>query len=283
MMAAKIVPCGSGRRHSLKGRRAMAKRAMKARIIVLILAGLSLTGCAGIIRDRIFQPQPLTATPVTWRAEAPQTVTATTGDGLVLEGYYWPAEPGNDRLLISFHGNGYNHLVGASRAEPFRAGGHGVLVASYRGYGDNPGRPSEAALLIDGAAWMDKAQELVPNGRRYLFGHSLGGAVALAMAGRYRVEGVATLGAFTSMTAMVPAIARGSLKDRFDNLAAIGRVTAPVFLYHGTNDQIVPFASAKQLREASADKAIVIPLEGGGHHVPMDRLATLVWSNFGAR
>lgn len=113
MMAAKIVPYGSGRRHSLKGRRPMAKRAMQARISVLILAALSLTGCSGIIRNRIFQPQPLTATPVTWRAEAPQTVTATTRDGLVLEGYYWPAEPGNDRLLISFHGNGYScGLVG---------------------------------------------------------------------------------------------------------------------------------------------------------------------------
>lgn len=252
---------------------------MKARI-VLIVAALSLAGCAGIIRDRIFRPEPLNATPVTWATEAPQPITATTTDGLVLHGYYWPAEPGNNTLLISFHGNGFNQLVGAVRAEPFRSGGHGVLVASYRGYGDNPGRPSEEGLLLDGAAWMDKAEELAPTEKRYLFGHSLGGAVALAMAGMYRVDGVATLGAFASMTAMVPGIARGSLKDRFDNLESIGKVSAPIFLYHGTNDQIVPFSSAQQLHEASGAKAKVIPLEGGGHHVPMDRLANLIWSNF---
>lgn len=255
---------------------------MKARIVLLV-AALSLAGCAGIIRDRIFRPEPLGATPVTWASEAPQPMTVTTADGLVLHGYYWPGEGGNNTLLISFHGNGFNHLVGAARAEPFRAGGHGVLVASYRGYGDNPGRPTEEGLLRDGAAWMDKAEELAPTGKRYLFGHSLGGAIALEMAGRYRVDGVATLGAFASMTSMVPAIARGSLKDRFDNLEAIARVSAPTYLYHGTNDQIVPFSSAQQLYQASGTKAKIIPLEGAGHHVPMDRLADLVWSNFAAQ
>jgi pimeloyl-ACP methyl ester carboxylesterase len=255
---------------------------MKARII-LLAAALSLTGCAGIIRDRIFQPEPLSASAVAWTTEAPQAITATTSDGLVLHGYYWPAEPGNNTLLISFHGNGFNHEVGALRAEPFRSGGQGVLVASYRGYGNNPGQPSEEGLLLDGAAWMEKAEELVPTGKRYLFGHSLGGAVALSMAGKYRVDGVATLGAFASMTAMVPAIARGFLKDRFDNLEAIRKVNAPIFLYHGTNDQIVPFSAAQQLHQASGAKATVISLEGGGHHVPMDRLANLVWTNFAAQ
>ena len=252
---------------------------MSARIV---LAGLLvvLAGCSGVVRDQIFQPQPLSETPVTWTAGAPQEITATTSDGLTLHGYYWPAAPGNDTLLIAFHGNGFNQLVGAGRAEPFRSGGHGVLVASYRGYGGNPGEPSEQGLLLDGAAWMDKAAELAPSARHYVFGHSLGGAVALAMAGRHRVAGVATLGAFTSMTAMVPAVARSSLQDRFDNLAAIRAVTAPVFLYHGTADETVPFAAAQALKEAGGGEVTVVPLEGGGHHVPMDRLAALVWSNF---
>ena len=248
--------------------------------IVFLFAIVALTGCAGLLRDRIFQPQPLAETSVEWVTDPPQAVTVTTADGLALGGYYWPAEPGTDSLLVAFHGNGFNQLVGAARAEPFRSGGHGVLVASYRGYGDNPGTPSETGLLLDGAAWMEKAEELEPTGRRYVFGHSLGGAIALAMGGRYDVDGVATLGTFTSMTAMVPAIARASLEDRFDNLAAIGRVSAPVYLYHGTQDRSVPFTAAGELQRASGGRAAVVPLEGGGHHVPMDRLAPLVWSNF---
>ena len=244
-------------------------------MVVLITAG-----CSGLVRNRIFQPQTLSETPVSWTTSAPENLSVQTADGLTLDGYYWPADPGNRTLIVSFHGNGFNQLVGAERAEPFRTGGHGVLVASYRGYGSNPGRPSEDGLMLDGDAWMKKAAELAPTSKRYVFGHSLGGAVALAMAGKHPVDGVATLGTFTNMAAMVPSIARGSLQDRFDNLAAIREIEAPIYLYHGTNDQLVPFASAETLRAAGGDNVTVVPLERGGHHVPMALLAELVWKIF---
>ena len=254
---------------------------MSHKLFAIVLA-VALAGCSGVIRDRIFQPSPLSETPVSWRGEAPREISVKTADGLTLSGYYWPARTPDAPLLVYFHGNGFNQLVGAARAEPFASGGRGVLVASYRGYGDNPGNPSEAGLMQDGAAWMEKAAELAPAARRYVFGHSLGGAVALEMAARYSVAGAATLGTFTSMTDMVPAIARGSLEDRFDNLAAIAKVDEPVFLYHGTADEIVSFASAGRLREAGGKNVSVVPLEKGRHHVDMTRLADLVWTNFDA-
>lgn len=252
-----------------------------ARLLPVAMIALALAGCAGIVRDRIFQPMPIEQTPVQWRTAAPQPVNVMTSDGLALSGYYWaPRDPGKD-VIVYFHGNGFNQLVGAARAEPLALDGHGVLVASYRGYGGNPGKPAEVGLARDADAWIAKAQELAPRSRRYLFGHSLGGAVALSTATRHEVDGVATLGRFTSMTAMVPAIARGSLDDRFDNLANISRVAAPVWLYHGTKDQVVPFAMAQQLEAAGAEgRVTVVPLEDGGHHVPMEKLAPVVWANF---
>ena len=121
----------------------------------------------------------LAETAVQFAGEAPQDVNASTADGLDLAGYYWPAKAGNDTLVVYFHGNGYNQLVGAARAEPLRKGGHGVLVASYRGYGDNPGVPSEEGLFADAEAWMAEARELAPGADVYLFGHSLGVALKL--------------------------------------------------------------------------------------------------------
>ena len=246
-------------------------------IMVLLLAAMALGGCAGTIRDRIYQPIPLAETPVEFAGEAPQSVSTTTADGLVLQGYYWPAEEGDDTLVVYFHGNSFNQLVGAKRAEPLRAGGHGVLVASYRGYGGNPGSPSEAGLFTDGEAWLAEARRLAPDARIFLFGHSLGGAVALEMAARQDVTAVATLGTFARMADQAPALARGLVPDRFDNVAAIARVSEPVLLLHGTEDAVVDPAAATELEAAATGPVTLVRLTGAGHQVDLARIAERLW------
>ena len=247
------------------------------RFVPVLVAAFAFAGCAGLIRDRIYKPVPIAQTPVSFAGEAPKPVSVTSPDELQLEGYYWPAATGNDTLVVYFHGNGFNQLVGARRAEPLKTGGHGVLVASYRGYGGNPGKPSEQGLISDAEAWMAKARELAPESRLYLFGHSLGGAVALKMAARHPLAGVATLGTFARLADVAPPIARKILPDRFDNLQTISRVKAPIYLLHGTNDQIVPFAAAARLQKASGGRAVVVPLRDAGHHIPLDKIAPRVW------
>ncbi len=245
--------------------------------LALLVAATALAGCAGTIRDRIYQPVPVAQTPVAFVGVPPQEVSATTADGLSLGGYYWPAERGNETLVVYFHGNSFNQLVGAARAEPLAAGGHGVLVACYRGYGGNPGSPTEAGLFADGEAWMATARALAPGAKIYLFGHSLGGAVALEMAARHDVAAVTTLGAVSRLADVAPSFARGVLPDRFDNLAAIARVSEPVFLLHGTEDTVVPPQSADALVAASGGRAQLIRLTGAGHQVPLTSLSERLW------
>ena len=249
-----------------------------SRLVIACLAAASLAGCAGVMRDRIYQPVALAETPVTFAGEAPAPVSVTTADGLALRGHYWAPAPGNDTLVVYFHGNGFNQLVGAARAEPLRAGGHGVLVASYRGYGGNPGAPSEAGLMADAEAWLAEARRRAPGARIYLFGHSLGGAMALEMAARHEVAGVATLGTFARLADQAPAVARGMLPDRYDNVAAIARVEEPVLLIHGTGDQVVAFAVAEELERASGGRALLARLPGAGHQVDLALLAERIWA-----
>jgi fermentation-respiration switch protein FrsA (DUF1100 family) len=243
----------------------------------LLAAALLLAGCAGFARERIYRPQPIAAAPPAWPAAVPRPVTARTADGLALEGYYWPPATGGRDILVFFHGNAGNRRTAALMAEPLARSGNGVLVASYRGYGGNPGHPSEAGLIADGAAFLALARHLQPEGRLYLVGWSMGGAVALELAGRTPVDGVATIGAFSRLADAAPAIARPFLPDRFDNLAAIRRVTAPVYLFHGTSDEVVPYAQAERLRQASGGRATIVTIEGAGHRPDLARLADTIW------
>jgi fermentation-respiration switch protein FrsA (DUF1100 family) len=240
---------------------------------------LTLASCASAVRSRIYLPEPMPAQ-VSWTGRAPEEVTATTADGLTLRGYYWAPRAGED-LILYFHGQSGNRYTAAQRAAPLAAGG-GLLVASYRGYGDNPGTPDEAGLYADARAFLALARTLAPNSRIYLLGFSLGGALALHTAAEEEVAGVITLNAFAALRDVAPPLARGVLPDRFDNRAAIARVAEPILLLHATADEVVPFAQAKALQAVAADRVRLLRLEGSGHAADFETLAPVIWENIRA-
>ncbi len=261
----------------------MPYRILQAFVLCLLGIGImpvASPATAGPVSDRVYQPVALADTRVEFRGPPPQAITVKTADGLTLDGAYWPPDDGVDQVVIVFHGNSYNHMVSAYRAEPLRVGGRGVLIASYRGYGDNPGKPSEAGLYSDAEAWIAQAAELAPDSRLYLFGFSLGGAVAIEMAARHEFSGVATLGAFTRLKDMVPGIARALVTERYDNLARIGAVEEPLLLMHGTKDEVVDPEAVAKLEAAGGPNVVRINLVGGEHWVPLDQLAPRIWAQW---
>lgn len=237
---------------------------------------LTLASCASTVDSRLYLPEPMPAS-VTWSGRAPEEVTATTADGLKLRGYYWPPRPAGGDLILFFHGQSGNRYKAARMAAPL-AGGGGLLVADYRGYGDNPGKPDEAGLYADARAFLSLARALAPGSRIYLLGFSLGAAPALRTAAEEEVAGVVTIGAFAGLADVAPWIARGALRGRFDNRAAIARVAEPVLLFHAVADELVPFAQAQAL-QALAQRPRLLRLEGSGHAVDLEFLAPIIWEN----
>ena len=127
-----------------------------------------------------------------------QTVTYRTGDGLDLQAWYRRPDDGLPTLVM-FHGNGGQHGHRAPSMLPYMERGYGVLLAGYRGYGGNPGSPTEDGFYADGRAALDwLATQGTGPGAVVLYGESLGSGVAVQMAAERPVAGLMLQAPFTS-------------------------------------------------------------------------------------
>jgi uncharacterized protein len=223
---------------------------------------LPLAAC-GLDRALLYFPDRLRPALGAVGVPAAREVRLATADGLDLLAWYLPpAEPGRP-VLAYFHGNGGHIGYRAERLRRFARAGLGVLFLEYRGYGGNPGKPSEAGLYADARAGLDfLAAEGVAPDRLVLYGESLGGGVAVEMATEREIAALVLEAPFTSVAAVgrhhYPFLPVDLvLRDRFNSAAKIGAVRAPLLVLHGERDTIVPpefgralFAAAPEPKEA---------------------------------
>ncbi|WP_245442541.1 alpha/beta hydrolase [Methylobacterium terrae] len=194
-----------------------------------------------------------------------------TADGERLRALWLPPAPGAG-MVVSFHGNASLPEWHAERfaAGPWRAHGWGVMAPAYRGYPGSTGRPSEAGLIADGLAALAEARRRAPGAPVLLHGHSLGAAVAVAVAARIGAAGVRGLyleAPFDSMTAMVRHHFRflpaGLLADTWRSDRAIGTVAVPILIVHGESDPVIPEKYGARLARAAGADFVAVP----GDHV----------------
>jgi fermentation-respiration switch protein FrsA (DUF1100 family) len=220
-------------------------------------------------------PEPLDAGRLSALADF-ELVETVTGDGLTLRHLWLPPRDPGAGVVVSFHGNGGN--AGGRAEKMLRAlpAGQGLLLVEYRGYAGNPGRPSEAGLLSDADSalrWLEARG--IDHPRWRLYGESLGSGVATqlaaaeAAAGR-PVAGVALEAPFTSIAAAaqhhywyVPAL--WLMRDRFDSLARIDGIGAPLLIVHGRLDRVVPYAMGERLLAAARPPKRLLAVERGQH------------------
>lgn len=185
-------------------------------------------------------------------------VSLTTADGLSLLSWYLPPREGRP-VILYFHGNGGNIGYRAARIERFGGEGYGVLLVGYRGYGGNPGTPSEAGFRDDArAAWDFLERQGIAGGRLVLYGESLGTGVAVEVAATREIAGLILESPFTSIAALaqyhypyVPAALL--IWDRFDSLSRIAKVKAPILVLLGGRDGIVPDRFSRALLAAAPE------------------------------
>jgi fermentation-respiration switch protein FrsA (DUF1100 family) len=179
-----------------------------------------------------------------------------TEDGQRLHAWYAPG-PAEAPTLIWSHGNAGNIGGRAPTLVAMARRGLRVLAYDYRGYGRSSGAPNEAGVYLDAVAAFDHEIGRGTAPRSIVcFGESLGGAVSIALAERRSCGAVAVVSTFTSLAD----VARrhygplGALAGRrFDSLTRVGRLTVPLFVAHGDQDEIVPFELGERLFAAAPE------------------------------
>lgn len=189
-------------------------------------------------------------------------------DGETITGWWIPAEKARGALLYC-HGNGGNVSTNLQNARVFHELHLSVLLFDYRGYGRSSGRPSEEGTYRDGrAAFAHLTGPLgVAPERIVIYGMSLGGAVAIELAGEGAAAGLICESTFTSVRAMArrlyPALpAKFLVVDKYDSLGKVGRLGLPKLFLHAPEDELVPFAMGRELFAAARPPKEFLEIRG---------------------
>lgn len=201
-----------------------------------------------------------------------EPITFGTTDGLQLNGWFF-ATPSPRATILVFNGNAGNRAHRGSLAQAFRRHGFQVLLFDYRGYGENPGLPTEAGLAEDSLAARRylASRPDVDASRIVYFGESLGAAVAVRLAAEHPPAALVLRSPFTSMADVgqhhYPILpVRLLLRDRFDAIDQIRRIRVPLLVIAGGQDRIVPTEQSRRLYEAAGEPKTMVVIPGADHN-----------------
>ncbi|MBT3701210.1 MAG: alpha/beta hydrolase [Alphaproteobacteria bacterium] len=245
------------------------------RAALYVIAAYALFTAAVYLAQRrmMYFPATYLPTPQDAGLKGAETVTLRTADGLQLVAWYVAAKPAADlSTIVYFHGNAGNIAGRTFRIRQYLDAGYGVLLVEYRGYGGNPGKPTEQGLYDDGRAAMAFLEQRgVAAADTVLFGESLGSGVAVQLATEYETSALVLEAPYTS-TVDVAAEAywflpvRSMMKDRFDSLGKISKISAPVLVLHGEHDRTIPVAHGRKLLSAANEPRRGVFFDHGGHN-----------------
>lgn len=201
-----------------------------------------------------------------------QDVRLHTDDGLELGAWLVPpTQPGPYSVVLVAPGNAGNRADRAPLAAALAARGMAVLLVDYRGYGGNPGSPSEDGLARDiRAAHRFLTQDLgVPPGQLVYYGESLGCAVVTGLAAQHPPAALVLRSPFTDLAAagqehypFLPV--RLLLRDTYPLAGTIPGVRAPVTVVLGTGDTVIPPEQSREVARAGRGALVEIP--GADHN-----------------
>jgi pimeloyl-ACP methyl ester carboxylesterase len=244
---------------------------------VVLLVLVLVTGMLWAFQRRfVYFPDAGPATPAEAVLPGAVDVTLRTADGLRLAGWFLPG-PGRDApAVLVANGNGGHRGLRAPLARALGDAGMAVLLFDYRGFGGNPGAPSEEGLALDVRAarsfLLDEAG--VPPGRLLYFGESLGAAVVTELATEHPPAGLVLRSPFVDLAAVGRAHypflpVRALLRDRYPVAETVARLDVPTTVVYGTADTIVPPEQSRAVAGAAPRLHRLVAVPDADHNDPV--------------
>ncbi|MFH7029326.1 MAG: alpha/beta hydrolase [Heteroscytonema crispum UTEX LB 1556] len=207
-----------------------------------------------------------------------------------IHGWWISAKQPNAKVLLYLHGNGVNIGANVGHASRFHKLGFSVLLIDYRGYGRSEGGfPNEMRVYQDAAtAWnyLVQHQKILPK-QIFIYGHSLGGAIAIDLAAQHPNAGglivestftsIRELVAYRNMFWMFPVDL--ILTQRFESIKKLPLLKIPLLMIHGTADTTIPYFMSQKLYTVAPQpkKLILVP---SAEHNDLAQVAGLQYSQW---
>ena len=246
-------------------------KGMSTIFLLVLLVYVLVVGCVyAFQRNLMYHPETKVGPPEQYHLTGFLETFVKTPDNETIQLWHHPAQEGFP-TIVYFHGNAYTLGDRANIYSQLVEKGFGVLALSYRGYGKSTGTPSEQGIYLDARTTIGYATDSlhIALSRLILYGESLGTGVAVQMATEYNVAMVILQSPYTSVAARAAEIyyyipVNWLIKDKYYTINKIALVKAPLLLFHGERDNVIPIAHGKAVfAAAGADKqAFFFPQTG---------------------
>ncbi|WP_194711299.1 alpha/beta hydrolase [Noviherbaspirillum soli] len=269
---------------------ALLRRRTRLFTILALCVPLGFAGCGQLVqkeRELLFRVVPGTAS---WYGGMPEGVvemnlpvaTGESRDGNEhINAWWWPAANPSAPAVLYLHGARWNLTGQLFRIEQLHDFGFSVLAIDYRGFGKSSGElPSEETVYEDARLAWQHLKALQPDPRkRLIYGHSLGGAIAIDLASQpgqqQQARGLIVESTFTTLADIAKSLSypwlplQLLLSQKFDAVDKIAQVGMPVLIVHGTSDRYVPSHFSEKLYAAAPQRKKLLLVEGGTHNNSM--------------
>lgn len=242
---------------------------MKKRLYLILVGVVIITGCVKYIENKFtFYPEKrIEFYPSVFNLDF-EDVYVKTEDEIRINGWFIPQSNVKYTLLF-LHGNGGNIGTRLKKLLMLHNTGINIFIIDYRGFGKSKGKGSEKGLYFDAKAAYNYLVDIrgIQPEQIILYGESLGAAVAIDLACNAKVKAIIVEGAFSRGRDMAdklcPILPKPFFSNSYDSLKKIENVQVPKLFIHSRNDEIVPFALANKLYNASPEPKELVEIDGG--------------------